>query len=518
MASVGRYKAKDGRIHTRILFVDPADGRRRTIRLGRANKEQVGTVKGMVERLVKSKATGTPDMVVAAWLDSLPDAGYRKLVKAGLVTPRTIVPPVVEPTAEPAVCIGDFLDGYLRDRDDLKPNSQLVYGHTRRTLIAFFGREKPLKDVTEYDAEQWQRYLMREGLSKATVRKRTANAKVFFRVAVKQKLIPSNPFQDLKSTSVANDDRLYFLSRQDAEKIIEACPDAQWRLIFVLCRFGGLRCPSEVLALRWQDVNWEQGRILIHSPKTEHHEGHETRLIPMFPEIRPHLLAAFEEAEPGSEYAVTRYRRANQNLRTTFEKIIKRAGLQPWPRLFQNLRSTRETELAESYPLHVVTAWIGNSKAIAAKHYLQIRDEDFERAAQTPTGSAGAAHRTAQSEPELTRTDPQSGSDTEHPIAVFRAETGVCELAQVVAGKEFGDEGNRTLIPAMRPPCAPVTPRPQGSLPIYYGVSAECQELFNCFCSNHLATSELPFFKGGDAFQRLPTMLFRGVGGVTEGQ
>jgi hypothetical protein len=32
------------------------------------------------------------------------------------------------------------------------------------------------------------------------------------------------------------------------------------------------------------------------------------------------------------------------------ERIIKRAGLKPWPKLFQNLRSTRETELAEDFP------------------------------------------------------------------------------------------------------------------------------------------------------------------------
>jgi hypothetical protein len=34
------------------------------------------------------------------------------------------------------------------------------------------------------------------------------------------------------------------------------------------------------------------------------------------------------------------------------------------PKLFQNLRSTRETELAECWPEHVVCAWIGNSKAV----------------------------------------------------------------------------------------------------------------------------------------------------------
>lgn len=30
--------------------------------------------------------------------------------------------------------------------------------------------------------------------------------------------------------------------------------------------------------------------------------------------------------------------------------------------------------------MHVVCQWIGNSQAIAAKHYLQVTDEHFERA------------------------------------------------------------------------------------------------------------------------------------------
>lgn len=60
---------------------------------------------------------------------------------------------------------------------------------------------------------------------------------------------------------------------------------------------------------------------------------------------------------------------------------MKRVGLKPWPKTFQNLRSTRETELAEEYPLHVVTAWLGNSEPVAAKHYLQITDDHFRSAA-----------------------------------------------------------------------------------------------------------------------------------------
>ncbi len=61
-------------------------------------------------------------------------------------------------------------------------------------------------------------------------------------------------------------------------------------------------------------------------------------------------------------------------------RIIKRAGLQPWPKLFHNLRATRETELCQTFPIHVVCEWIGNSAAIAAKHYLRVANSDFERA------------------------------------------------------------------------------------------------------------------------------------------
>jgi len=120
------------------------------------------------------------------------------------------------------------------------------------------------------------------------------------------------------------------------------------------------------------------------TPKLEHHAGKETRVIPIFPELRPHLEEAWELAEPGTEYIITRYRDRNANLRTQLLRIIKRAGVKPWPKLFNNLRSTRETKLAEEYPLHVVCAWIGNSQPVAAKHYLQVTDEHFTKAVQNP--------------------------------------------------------------------------------------------------------------------------------------
>jgi integrase len=136
-----------------------------------------------------------------------------------------------------------------------------------------------------------------------------------------------------------------------------------------------LQCPSEHLALKWADVDWEHNRMAVRSPKTEHHAGGKCRVIPIFPELRPHLEAVWDTTAPGIEFVITRYRESTINLRTQLMRIIKRASLKPWPKLFQNLRSTRETELAERFPIHLVCAWIGNSQAIAAKHYLQVTED-----------------------------------------------------------------------------------------------------------------------------------------------
>jgi hypothetical protein len=62
-----------------------------------------------------------------------------------------------------------------------------------------------------------------------------------------------------------------------------------------------------------------------------------------------------------------------------------------------NPRSTRQTELGEEFPLHVVCAWIDNSQPVAAKHYLQVTDEHFTvAAADKPEEETEGAQKAAQ--------------------------------------------------------------------------------------------------------------------------
>ena len=95
--------------------------------------------------------------------------------------------------------------------------------------------------------------------------------------------------------------------------------------------------------------------------------------------------------------------------RLQFERIIRWAGLKPWPRLFHNLRASRETELAERFPIHMVTAWLGNTPDIARKHYLQTTDEHFQRALE-PVASGSPVNRDVQRACSALQNPVQSGA------------------------------------------------------------------------------------------------------------
>ena len=367
MASI----ANDPNGRRRIEFVG-RDGKRRTIRLGKATAKEAEAFRLRVDYRER------PDAETAHWLAGLGDVLRDRLARVGLAE---------RPAAATRATLGALLAEFFA-AINVKPRTVIGYTQTRDSLAQHFGESKPLADIGAIDADRWRQWMKGEGLAEATIATRVKRARQIFKRGVRWEMLPENPFADVRAGSQANKSRMQFIGREDAGKVLAACPDAEWRLLFALSRYGGLRCPSEHLGLKWADVDWERGRLTVTSPKTERHEGGDSRVIPIFPELRPYLLEVSEQAEPGTSHVITRYLDGNQNLRTQLQRIIRRAGVKPWPKLFHNLRSTRQTELAETYPIHVVCAWLGNSRAVAQSHYLQVTDAHFEKAAQKATGKA----------------------------------------------------------------------------------------------------------------------------------
>jgi integrase len=375
MASIGN----DPGGRRRILFVG-LDGKRHTIRLGKMPKRAAEEVKRRVEALVAAHMSRSPiDADNARWIAELPDNMAERFAAVGLITARQ---------QRVTMPLKKFLDAFVARKHRAKPATKEIWGQVVRNLVDHFGGDRDVTTITEEDAEGFKDYLVDQRLARTTISKRLQFTRGFFKFAVKKKLLAENPFAEVSEVAVGLPNTKRFISREETAALM-AASDLTWQTIIALGRYGGLRCPSEVASLRWEDIDWDSGRMTVTSPKTEHHEGKETRVLPIFPELATVLTAAFEAAEDGAVYVIGGHLREKAlrpsgwrscNLRTQFGRIIKRAGLKAWPRLFHNLRASRETELLREHPIHVVTAWLGNSPRIALKHYCMVTDHDFDRA------------------------------------------------------------------------------------------------------------------------------------------
>jgi integrase len=116
-----------------------------------------------------------------------------------------------------------------------------------------------------------------------------------------------------------------------------------------------------VLALRWGDIDWERSRFTVRSSKTDHHEGKDRRIVPIFPELLPHLADAFDRAEPGQEFVGTRYRDDGVNLRTHVERIIGRVDCYSGARSVGGpLRNRQERQVAlRAWQVYTGSATLG---------------------------------------------------------------------------------------------------------------------------------------------------------------
>ncbi len=391
-------------------------GARRTIYLGRIGAHAARRMKPRVETLKAAVISGTPpDHDTGMWLRELSDKMHQKLAKVGLVAPRQ--PEETAPTLEV------WVSKYIHQRTtDLKPASIKKLNRTKVLLGRHFGNNIPIDGISPDGAKDWRAALASSGLSEATVRQHCRNAKTIFNDAAERELIAKNPFRKLRSTSIAGSKDRY-VTPAETDDILEACPNGRWRTLFGLARLAGLRVPSESHGLTWADVDWDRGRILVRSPKTERHDGKESRFVPIAPKLAPILREAIEAAEDGEERVVVL---ANPR---RLASIVTRAGVPAWNKLYQTLRQSCETEWAMSFPAHAVAAWLGHSEVVSQRHYLMVPDELFDQAAgrsAVPKSSAlfsaaersTPSHRLATGYGDATKTSSATNASlTEHPIS-----------------------------------------------------------------------------------------------------
>ncbi|WP_146593633.1 tyrosine-type recombinase/integrase [Novipirellula galeiformis] len=398
---------KGGRDHYRLRIL--LDKRRKAIGLSDLDEAGATEAKRHVEHLVlQRKRQRSPLGPALDWLESIDTDIHDRLSKLGLCEAR-------QRSELPRDMLG-YMRAYVKSRTDWKKPEN--YKQSVDHLETFLKRDIPLAAMTKGEAERWHRWMMDAengpGLSPNTAGQHIKRCRQMTKQAIDDRLIESNPFKGIKIDLRSDTSKNRFIDEISAVAILEACPDQEWRTLYALARYGGLRCPSEVLRLRWSDIQWDRGRFKVTAPKTERY-GKGQRIVPLWPELLAELEDLATIAQPGincavDAYVIQRYRDSESNLRTTFNKIVERAGVAVFPKPFMALRASRRTELERTgrFANHVLNDWFGHSGAIAETHYLQTTEADYAEATglERPTPLAIPAKTQGPPPPEE-----QSGSE-----------------------------------------------------------------------------------------------------------
>ncbi|MDG2469176.1 MAG: tyrosine-type recombinase/integrase [Pirellulaceae bacterium] len=298
-----------------------------------------------------------------------------------------------------------------------KKSTDFLVQDVSRKHIASCGTD--IREITEETIEEY--ILFRKTHDEASqeyIKKEKGRISGYFKKACKRKLITINPVADITISVDATEkgrnrvvvpaeklDRIEsWYEQQEVKYEAENKPKRLrlrfhgYRIFFLLHRYIGNR-KNEILQLRWSDIKTEERvqKIQLRQPKTEKKSG-KYREMPIYAELIPILKAeaAYQEKVDGvspwgSDTFVVRWilnlhdnNRSkviwrNVNPSTDLAKHIKKAGVERWAKLSQNLRVTREHELLRQgkYSQAAIHAFIGHDPATYESWYKTMTEDDF---------------------------------------------------------------------------------------------------------------------------------------------
>jgi integrase len=307
----------------------------------------------------------------------------------------------------------ELLRRYRRaELPQLSPNSQRTYGASLHAFETYFVQEGSDPSAHEIRPGHivafmtWRRdhapdgSKVRRTLSARTVNKDRVVLHVVFAFGETLEIVDSNPVRKTKPRKGDPREPL-ILDADQYEKLLGACEDRPMVALYVLTLGEtGVRCDSEALWLRWEDVDLERGFLTVESVrKGRRTKSGKSRKVPMTSRLRKamaeHMAAyrmktyrgkrtawvfhhelARRHAEPGDRIT---------GLRRAFAGAVKRASL-PADLRQHDLRHRRITTwLQDGHPIAIVAKAMGHSSLKVTEGYLHLVDRDLLPLVEEPT-------------------------------------------------------------------------------------------------------------------------------------
>ncbi len=271
-----------------------------------------------------------------------------------------------------------------------------------------FGKDTRLENIRYVDVETYQKHLKRLPTKNGTVRTDAAVNREMsclrhvFNKAVEWEMIESSPFKRGKSLIVKeNNERLRFLSEDEAVRLLAECP-THLRRIVVCALNSGMR-KGEVLSLKWAQI--KNGLIYLQKTKTNN-----PRQIPINDTLQDLFSEIRREQGPGAEHVFMFAKGAHnlkgaepvrarkdiaplpqqvRSIKTSFHAALLRAGIMDFK--FHDLRHTFASWLVMSGAnLKTVQELLGHKSITMTMRYAHLSQEHKKEAVNLLNGRASS--------------------------------------------------------------------------------------------------------------------------------
>jgi integrase len=221
-----------------------------------------------------------------------------------------------------------------------------------------------LNEITPWHIEKYKLKRKIE-VSEASVNRELSCLKHLFSLAIKWNKASRNPVKEVKLFREKNQ-RLRYLSIDEDKRLLDEC-NGYLRPIVITALHTGMR-KSEILNLRWSQVDFERGCVIVVNTKND-----EVRDIPMNATLTD-CLTNVKVLSKG-EYVFSRQEgKPPKSIRTAFENAVKRAELGDFH--FHDIRHAFASKLVMSgVDLLTVKELLGHKTIAMTMRYSHLSQE-----------------------------------------------------------------------------------------------------------------------------------------------
>ncbi|MGI8746643.1 MAG: tyrosine-type recombinase/integrase [Bryobacteraceae bacterium] len=162
-----------------------------------------------------------------------------------------------------AISLNQYLDQWLTmvAKPRLRPKSYADYEALLRLHIRPILGARPIGAITQFDIQSIYAQMFERGLSARTIEYTNAVLQSAFRQAARWKMLVEDPCVNVDLPRMKRRE-MEALSVDECRRFLSVARETEWFPLYALALTTGMR-PSEYLALKWSDIDWQRGAASV---------------------------------------------------------------------------------------------------------------------------------------------------------------------------------------------------------------------------------------------------------------